>query len=140
VNGDPSGETPWGVLKILDLGLARLQRPINGEITGDLTSATAVTMGTLDYMSPEQAIDFHKADIRADIYSLGCSFYQALTGQPPFPGGTLTQKLLRHQQREPVPVEQVRPDVPAPVVSVLRRMMAKKPEDRYHAPARWPAC
>ena len=61
-------------------------------------------MGTPDYMAPEQAIDFHTADIRADIYSLGCTFYYLLTGQPPFAGGTLAEKLLRHQQQEPRPV------------------------------------
>jgi serine/threonine-protein kinase len=132
--GDPVGDSPWGVLKILDLGLARLQRPVNGEVTGDLTNTNNMTLGTLDYMAPEQAIDFHRADIRADIYSLGCSFYQLLTGQPPFPGGTMAQKLLRHQQAEPPPMERFRPDVPAPVVSVLKRMMAKKVGERYQTP------
>jgi serine/threonine protein kinase len=68
-------------------------------------------MGTLDYMAPEQALDFHKADIRADIYSLGCTFYYLLTGKPPFPEGTLTQKLLRHQQAQPTSVTQLRRDI-----------------------------
>jgi serine/threonine-protein kinase len=129
-----SDESPWGTLKILDLGLARLQRPIHSEVTGDLTNGTSMALGTLDYMAPEQALDFHSADIRADIYSLGCSFHQLLTAQPPFVVGTVAQKLLRHQQQEAPPVDRFRSDVPAPIVAVLRRMMAKQPKDRYQTP------
>src|SRR5262249_802635 len=72
-------------VKILDLGLARLQRPA---AAGTLTAPGAVMMGTLDFMAPEQALDFHTADIRADIYSLGCTLYYLLAGRPPFPEGT----------------------------------------------------
>src|SRR5208282_4698389 len=92
-----------GVVKILDLGLARLQQPFQKDPTGNLTGTVPVTMGTLDYMAPEQALDFHNADIRSDIYSLGCTFYFLLTGRPPVGEGTMAEKLLRHQQAEPPP-------------------------------------
>jgi serine/threonine protein kinase len=133
-----------GLIKVADLGLARLQRAAHEEVTavlhgsagsGTLTPENAVMLGTTDYMAPEQALDFHAADIRADIYSLGCTFYYLLTGQPPFAGGALAEKLMKHQQVEPAGVEQVRPDVPAGVRSVLRKMLAKKPAHRYQTPA-----
>jgi serine/threonine-protein kinase len=126
---------PWGVVKILDLGLARLPRQVSGEETNLLTPTRAMMMGTPDYLAPEQAFDFHQADIRADIYSLGCTFFFLLTGQPPFPGGTLTEKLLRHQSVEPPGVEKIRRGVPAPLANAVRRMLAKRPADRYQTPA-----
>src|SRR5207244_659694 len=92
-------------------------------------------MGTPDYIAPEQARDSHTADIRADIYSLGCTFYYLLAGKVPFPGGSLTEKLLKHQLNEPLPLEQQRPDIPPAVATVIRKMMAKKLKDRYQAPA-----
>jgi RNA polymerase sigma factor (sigma-70 family) len=124
-----------GVVKILDLGLARLRQPAVSEAAARLTGPEAMIMGTLDYMAPEQAIDFRSADIRADIYSLGCTFYYLLTGQAPFPDCTVAEKLLRHQQAEPKPVEQLRCDLPAHLGPVLRRMMAKSPEARFQAPS-----
>jgi serine/threonine protein kinase len=132
-----------GLIKVADLGLARLHRAVNEEATalggamstGTLTPENAVMMGTADYLAPEQAVDFHTADIRADIYGLGCTFHYLLTGQPPFPGGTLAQKVARHLQAEPPEIQQLRPDLPARVAGVLRRMMAKRPEDRYATPA-----
>src|SRR5262249_2192148 len=103
--------------------------------TGTLTPENAVLIGTADYLAPEQALDFHAADIRADIYSLGCTFYYLLTGQPPFAGGMLAEKLLKHPQAEPPPIEQFRQDMPAGLSGVLRRMLAKRPQDRYQTPA-----
>src|SRR5262249_22044875 len=112
---------PTAVVKILDLGLARLCRKVNDEHTSPLTAGAgtnvltpqgALLQGTPDYMAPEQAIEFHAADIRADVYSLGCTFFYLLTGQPPFPGGTPLQKLLKHQQSPPPQVEQMRPGLP----------------------------
>ncbi len=91
-------------------------------------------MGTADYIAPEQALDSHNADIRSDIYSLGCVFYFLLTGGAPFPGGTLLEKLLKHRLQEPTAVERLRPDMPPSAAAVLRKMMAKKPEDRYPTP------
>jgi serine/threonine-protein kinase len=87
-------------------------------------------LGTPDFMAPEQALDFHEVSHAADIYSLGCTFYYLLTGQPPFPGGSLAQKLLRHQQAQPQPITMLRPDVPPRLGPIIARMLAKCPEDR----------
>src|SRR5262249_11584161 len=122
-----------GVVKILDLGLALLQ-PTAEDLTSTLTSENVV-MGTPDFMAPEQTLDSHAVDIRADLYSLGCTLYFLLTGQVPFPGGTVGQKIARHLAQEPVPVEQMRPDVPPAVAAVVRKLLAKQPEDRYQTPA-----
>jgi len=121
-------------VKILDLGLARLHRGRESRESTTITSAGAVTMGTPDYMAPEQALDLHAADIRADIYSLGCTLYFLLTGKPPFGGGTLAQKLMRHQQAEPPPLAKQRGGLPAGLERIVRKMLAKRPEDRYQTP------
>jgi serine/threonine protein kinase len=127
----------WGQVKVLDMGLARLtdggeeDRPA-GEYT-PLTRAGAL-LGTPDFISPEQARDARNVDIRADIYSLGCTLYYCLTGKPPFPGGTDVQKLIRHQTDKPYPIEELRPGLPQDVHNVLSRMMEKRPEDRYPTP------
>jgi serine/threonine-protein kinase len=127
---------PQATVKILDLGLARLQKTsAQGDITGVLTPLGAAMIGTPNYLAPEQAINFHAADIRADIYGLGCTLYFLLTGQPPFPGGSLAEKLSKHLQAEPPPLEQFRADIPAWLPPILRKMLAKKPEDRYQTPA-----
>jgi serine/threonine-protein kinase len=89
------------VVKILDLGLARVSRQQMDDASMTLTLAGKGMLGTPDYLAPEQALDFHTADIRADLYSLGCTFYFLLTGQPPFPNCPLAQKLMKHQQAEP---------------------------------------
>ncbi len=119
-----------GVVKVLDLGLARRETPFQTEESAALTHRGAV-MGTPDYMAPEQANCSHSVDARADIYSLGCAFYGLLTGQPPFPTGTFLEKLVMHQTREPAAVERLRPDVPREVGDILRKMMAKAPGDRF---------
>jgi serine/threonine-protein kinase len=125
---------PEGIIKILDLGLARLhQTTMDGEVTSVFTPVNSVIMGTPDYMAPEQAVNFHSADIRSDIYSLGCTLHYLLTGQPPFPGGNLTEKLLRHQQAEPLSMTQT--ELATEVVPILRKMLAKRPDDRYPTPA-----
>jgi serine/threonine-protein kinase len=143
-----------GVVKLLDLGLARLVGPGDGEEGPALTKLTTV-LGTPDYISPEQARDSRNVDIRGDLYSLGCTLYHLLAGQPPFPGGEPVDKLLKHCSEEPPPVEEVRRrrltearrsagqpppvraevEVPPEVVAVLQRLMAKEPEDRYQTPA-----
>ncbi len=125
--------TAAGVVKILDMGLARLDRRGDDEASSTMTQEGG-GMGTLDYISPEQAMDSHDVDIRADLYSLGCTLYFLLTGKPPFAGGEALQKLLKHRLDEPVPVEQLRPDVPPGVAAVVRKLMAKRPEDRYQTP------
>jgi len=131
---DGPEQFPWGVVKIMDLGLARLQHVAERGAAGSETTAGQVVMGTLDYMAPEQALDFHQADIRADIYSLGCTFHFLLTGQPPFPAETNAKKLLLHQMKEPPPLEQFRRDLPPSVPAVVRTMLAKRPEDRWQSP------
>lgn len=124
---------PNGQAKLIDLGLARLNSP--GEPDGDLT-ASGVTLGTFDYISPEQARDPRNADSRSDIYSLGCTLFFMLTGRPPFPEGTVLQKLLQHQGDEPPDVCQFRPDLPDEASQVLAKMMAKDPRRRYPDSAR----
>jgi serine/threonine protein kinase len=120
-----------GQAKIVDMGLARTTELDRS--TGDLT-ASGVTLGTFDYISPEQAHDPRDADVRSDIYSLGCTLYFLLTGQPPFPDGTALQKLLLHGTRMPEDPRCFRNDVSDTLIAILRKMMAKKPKDRYQEP------
>jgi WD40 repeat protein/serine/threonine protein kinase len=125
--------TPAGQVKILDFGLALFAREADGQ-SGALTALGAV-MGTADYMAPEQASDSHHADIRADIYSLGCTLYHLLAGSVPFPNGTFLDKVVRHATQKPTPISQLRPELPSGLVRVVERMMAKLPEQRYQTPA-----
>src|SRR5262249_22455617 len=121
-----------GTVKILDMGLARMRGV--GEKQLGVTQVGAV-IGTPDFLAPEQAVDARAADIRSDLYSLGCTFYYLLTGQPPFQAESLTELLLRHQMEQPTPVEQRRPDVPPGVAAIVRKLLAKRPEDRFQTPA-----
>lgn len=121
--------TPDGRLKIVDMGLARCEGP------AEPLTQSGVTLGSFDYMSPEQAIDPRAADARSDIYSLGCTAYHALTGRPPVPAGTAARKLQHHQQVRPPDPRQFNGDVPAPLLDVLGRMMAKAPDRRFQSPA-----
>lgn len=121
--------TSEGRAKLIDLGLARLQTA-----PGDDLTASGVTLGTFDYISPEQARDPRTVDVRGDIYSLGCTFFFMLTGRPPFPEGTVLQKLLQHQGDQPPDVREFRPELPEEVSRVLRRMLAKDPKHRYQTP------
>jgi hypothetical protein len=125
--------TPKGQVKILDFGLARFVSETS-RAAGDLTQAGTV-MGTPDYMAPEQAQDPRAADIRADIYSLGCTLYHLLTGQRPFPEGDSLNKVIAHIQRAPRPVAELRPDVPAELCGVVERMLAKDKDQRFQTPA-----
>jgi tRNA A-37 threonylcarbamoyl transferase component Bud32 len=126
---------PRPLVKILDMGVARLYQT-RDLVEDSLTTLTrdGAVLGTPDYIAPEQLEDPHKADIRADLYSLGCTFYYLLGGRVPFPGGTLIQKLDRQRWETPPSVDQLRPEVPAAVASVVRKLMAKHPDDRYHSP------
>ena len=116
-----------GMVKLLDMGLARL--------VGDEASLTLDhnenVLGTADYLAPEQALNSHAADPRADIYSLGCTLYFLLTGHPPFPEGTIPARLLKHQVEKPPSIFNDRPETPPSLVNICNRMMAKKPQDRY---------
>lgn len=120
-----------GVIKILDLGLARFFDQERGDSDALTIQHDERVLGTADYLAPEQALDSHTVDARADIYSLGCTLYFLLTGHPPFTEGTLAQRLMAHQQKEPPPVEGERADLPADLAQIVRKMMAKRPEERY---------
>lgn len=122
--------TAAGRAKLVDMGLARLRMESDRE---DLT-ASGVTLGTFDYISPEQARDPRIADVRSDLYSLGCTFYFMLTGRPPFPEGTLLQKLLSHSSELPADPRLVRPDLDEQVAGIVNRLLAKQPRDRYQQP------
>jgi serine/threonine protein kinase len=121
-----------GVVKLLDMGLARFFNDEQDILTKKYDESV---LGTADYLSPEQATDSHEVDIRADIYSLGATLYFMLAGHPPFVEGSVAQKLIWHQTRQPKPVRLLRPDVPEGVAAILERMMAKDPAARYQTPA-----
>lgn len=118
-----------GVVRILDMGLARLTN-LEHSVTIEHNEHV---LGTADYLAPEQAINSHNIDQRADIYSLGCSLYFLLSGHVPFPKGTLAQRLMKHQVEEPEPIESQRCDVPEGLLEVYGRMVRKKPDDRYQS-------
>jgi serine/threonine protein kinase len=122
--------TPSGRAKLVDMGLARSLAPHH-----DLAlTQSGVTLGTFDYISPEQALEPREADVRSDIYSLGCTFYHLLTGQPPVPEGTAAKKLHHHQNIGPIDPRQLNPAIPDEVAAILARMMAKDVNDRYQRP------
>jgi len=123
--------TQDGLAKLVDMGLARLEQ-LDGATPDD--TATGVTLGTFDYISPEQARNPRDTDTRSDIYSLGCTLYFMLTGRPPFADGSALQKLLLHQSEAPPDVREVRPDVSEMLAAVLATMLAKRPQDRFQNP------
>jgi serine/threonine protein kinase len=116
-------------IKVLDLGLARPTRSDAATSVQDLTGGSVV-MGTAAYMAPEQALDPRSADARADVYGLGCTLHFLLTGRPPYQGESPLAILLAHRD-EPIPsLRAARPDCPASLDALFRRMLAKRPEDR----------
>ncbi|NUQ62068.1 MAG: serine/threonine protein kinase [Pirellulales bacterium] len=124
-----------GTVKILDMGLARLDEPgPEGEAAGtDSLTGTDQTMGTFDYMAPEQAEDTHHADQRSDIYSLGCTLYRLLTGRSPYRGQSAVQTILAHRD-QPIPsLCEARAEVPELVDVIFQKMLSKRPEDRYQS-------
>src|SRR5262245_23311290 len=123
------------VIKILDMGLVRLLDDDSGESSVTKLTRLGVVMGTVDYISPEQALNSQRADIRSDLYSLGCTFYYLLTGRVPFPADEPMAKLLAHSCEQAVPVEQLRPDPPPRVVDIVHKLMAKHPDARHQTPA-----
>lgn len=124
--------TPQGRAKLVDLGLARKE---SAESSLELTVA-GTTLGTFDYISPEQAKDPRSVDVRSDIYSLGCTLYHMLTGEPPYPEGTVLQKLLDHQGKDPPDAMKKNRRVPPPLSAIIRKMMASDPKRRYSSPAK----
>ena len=120
-----------GIVKILDMGLARFFNDQDDMLTQKYDENV---LGTADYLAPEQALDSHNVDIRADVYSLGATFYYCLTGKTPFSDGTVAQKLIWHQTRQPKPIRSLRQDIPAALIAVIEKMMAKDPDLRYQTP------
>ncbi|MEX0713046.1 MAG: serine/threonine-protein kinase [Pirellulales bacterium] len=119
-------------IKILDVGLARFATSTEDE--GGLTQSGQI-VGTPDYIAPEQAEDVHSADGRADIFSLGCTLFQALTGQLPFPGSSLMAKLLARVNSQAPAASSLRPEISAELDAVVAKMLARQPEDRFQTPA-----
>lgn len=120
---------PGVTVKLLDLGLAQLT---DTALSVDQRSAGEGELcGTPDFMAPEWGRDPRALDARSDLYSLGCTFYYLLAGQVPFPGGSWTEKLLRHSLEAPPCVSELRPDVPEEIAAVVARLMAREREDRY---------
>lgn len=120
-----------GVVKLTDLGLAR---SVDDTLETDITRA-GTTVGTVDYMSPEQGRNSKSADIRSDIYSLGCTWYHMVTGEPPYPEGSLTNKLQSHATSSIPNPQNLNGSITEGMVAVIQRMMAKRPQDRYQTPA-----
>lgn len=116
-----------GVIKILDMGMARLI----GDEEDSSEQHRHKILGTVDYMSPEQAMEGPDFDHRADIYSLGCTLYFLLTGRPPFNQGSLTERIVKHQTQQPPDIMRLHPDAPRELVDICNKMMAKNPADRY---------
>jgi serine/threonine protein kinase/WD40 repeat protein len=121
------------VVKILDMGLARLNAAGSGESLASLTGGGMI--GTPNFIAPEQILDAHRADIRADLYSLGCTLYFLLTGRVPFGGRSVIETLDMQRWQTPRPIPRYRPEVPAGLVDVVTKLMAKKPDERYQTPA-----
>ena len=125
--------TPHDHAKLLDLGLALMINEGKGDRL--VIGGEGYVVGTMDYIAPEQVENSAKVDARCDIYSLGCTLYYALTGQPPFPGGTSRERLQRHLQEEPRPLTELNPHVPQEFAQLVARMMAKDPDDRFFTAA-----
>ncbi len=137
--------TSKGEVKILDFGLARFvseQAPADDTndpgtpMKGSAGRSTqhGTLMGSPDYMAPEQAIDAHSADSRADIYGMGCTLYHLLAEQVPFPASTLVERLTAHRDQTAIPLHHIRPDVPVELTNIVAKMMAKDPTQRYQTP------
>lgn len=121
--------TPSGLVKLVDMGLARSLGPNEGGLT-----QSGMTLGTFDYISPEQALEPRDADHRSDIYSLGCTFYHLITGYAVVPEGTAARKLYHHQHVKPTDPRVLIPQLPDGIAILLDKMMAKLPIDRFQTP------
>lgn len=117
-----------------ETGIARLALPpISSPVSAATSSfaASAAVVGIVDFLAPEAARNSHSNDARSDIYSLGCTMYFLLAGRPPFPDGSISERLLKHQAATPDTIQSLRPDVPLALVSICETMMVKKPSERF---------
>jgi serine/threonine protein kinase len=121
-----------GQAKVLDMGLARFFKDQTDNLT--VKYDDKIVLGTADYVAPEQVANSHNVDVRADVYALGATLYFLLAGHPPFPTGTVSQKLIWHRTKDPTPIQQIRPEVPDTLAAILVKMMAKDPINRYQTP------
>lgn len=121
--------TPTGRAKLVDLGLAR-----HTQGKGDELTVAGTALGTFDYIAPEQAIDARNVDVRSDIYSLGCTLYHMLTGEPPYPRGSMFEKVMNHHRAAPPDPSAKVSEVPPELGRIVQKMMASRPDDRYATP------
>jgi serine/threonine-protein kinase len=117
-----------GVIKVLDLGLALFENQDDASLTMEYNDKV---LGTADYLAPEQALNSHTVDNRADIYGLGCTMYFLLTGHPPFPDGSISSRIIKHQNTMPADIRIDRPDCPGELDGICVKMMQKDPKFRY---------
>ena len=117
-----------GEVKILDLGLALFADEAQASVTMDFNDKV---LGTADYLAPEQALNSHQVDHRADLYGLGCTMYFLLTGSAPFPEGTIAQRIAKHQKEMPKEIRKLRPDCPGELEGICWKLMQKDPKFRY---------
>jgi eukaryotic-like serine/threonine-protein kinase len=121
---------PTGTVRLLDMGLALV---INDDEESLTVANNENVLGTADYLAPEQALNSHGVDHRVDIYGLGCTLYYLLTAQPPFPDGTLAQRIAKHQSEMPTPIRKLRPDCPGELEGIVVKMIQKDPRYRYQS-------
>ncbi len=117
-----------GKVKLLDLGLALFSDDSQASLTMDFNDKV---LGTADYLAPEQALNSHKVDHRADLYGLGCTMYFLLTGHAPFPDGTIAQRIAKHQKEMPKEIRKIRPECPGELEGICWKLMQKEPKFRY---------
>ncbi len=117
-----------GRIRLLDMGLALVAAQEDQSLT---VAHNENVLGTADYLAPEQALNSHTVDHRADIYGLGCTLYYLLTGKPPFPDGTLAQRIAKHQTEMPTSIKKIRPDCPGEIEGICVKMIQKDPQYRY---------
>jgi len=122
--------SPSGRAKLVDLGLARHSNP---DMSRELTTV-GTALGTFDYIAPEQALDARNVDVRSDIYSLGCTLYHMLAGSPPYPTGTMFEKVMNHHRPTPPNASEKNRQVSPQLARIVQKMMAANPEDRYESP------